>query len=134
MTNDAQNDRVVWKYYLSGIFMKRLIYFLSLLICSSLYARPLLTVPFLNLRLDPGATLAASYSFGRYPIIFCYENTASFVGVMTWPYQGRLESTFLPVQLKLNKNFQGNFADPSGTISITNNVSRALIVSCQYAL
>jgi hypothetical protein len=115
-------------------FMKRLACILTFLLCSSLCARPLLTVPFRNVRLDPGATLAASYSFGKYPIIFCYENTASYVGVMTWPYQGQLESTFLPVQLKLNKNFQGNFADPSGTISITNNVSRFLIVSCQYGL
>lgn len=87
--------------------------------------------PFQNINLNPNDTLVSDYSFGPYSLIFCFENTtAQNVGIFTWPFHGVQQSSTLPVYLKTSAIFEGNFADPNGRITLTNNQSFTMIVSC----
>jgi hypothetical protein len=90
------------------------------------------SVPFQNIILNPGQTINSSFAFGANPIIFCYENNQQSIGVVTWPYKGRIYSSTLSVSLVTNGQYQGNFADPSGNISVTNNQNYQLVVNCVY--
>jgi hypothetical protein len=93
-----------------------------------------MVVPFENIPMPPGAVIQASYAFGTYPMIFCYENNLQSIGLVQWPYNGQISSSTLSVTLVVSSQFQGQFADPSGVISVTNTTSIPLIVSCQLAL
>lgn len=111
-----------------SIISKSLAYSLVLAIAPT-YA---LVVPFEGITLNPNRTIQADYAFGPHPIIFCYENNQQSVGIVTWPYKGKIYSSTLSVSLKTNVNYQGQFADTRGTISITNNLKVPLIVNCDF--
>ena len=91
------------------------------------------SVPFDNISLTPGSTIEASYNFGQFPIIFCYENNLQTVGIVIWPFQGSLFTSTLPITFVTNTEFQGDLADPTGTIAIFNNQTTTLLVSCDFA-
>lgn len=100
------------------------------------------TVPFENLPLVPNNVIAASYQFGNFSVIYCYENTFQFIGGMQWNYNGSTFSGTLS-QISLVKPnppapFEGAVVDPAGTITITNTAQNnpgntPLVVSCQFA-
>ena len=90
------------------------------------------SVPFQNIILNPNDVIKATYSFGDHAIIFCYENNQKFVGNVQWTFQGQIKNSTLSVFLKVNPNFQGEFADPNGIILVTNTTNHTLIVSCPY--
>jgi len=90
-------------------------------------------VPFENIYLNPSQTLQASYSFGAHPVIFCFANNTQNNGTIYWPYQGLIYNQGLPVFLKINGQFEGQFADANGTIQITNTTGKTLQVGCLYA-
>src|SRR5438034_361886 len=81
-------------------------------------------VPFLNIILPPGGNIQASY---------CFENNLQSVGLVQWPYKGTINSAALSLSLVTSGVYQGQFADPSGTISVTNNTTASLVVNCQFA-
>lgn len=120
------------------LFFKHVIFLIALLSSLTLvHAVPIatfLSVPFSNVNLNPNDTIQGSYSFGINPLIFCYENNLQSVGIVTWPYKGALSSSALSVSLKTSASYEGQFADSNGTITVTNNQSTPLIVSCQFAL
>jgi hypothetical protein len=93
---------------------------------------PVITVPFENFSLLPNAIVKANYSFGDHPMIFCFDNTLQTQGRIQWPYHGQIKSSSLPIFLKDNSNFDGQFADLNGVIKITNTTSATLIVNCQF--
>jgi hypothetical protein len=82
-------------------------------------------VPFQNVNLNPNCTITANYSFGPHAIVFCYTTDLPNQDKITWPYNGAFYSYTLPVSLKTNSQFEGQFADPEGFVIIqnTNNVS-----------
>jgi hypothetical protein len=90
------------------------------------------SVPFQNVVLNQGATLISGYSFGPYSVIFCYTNGSQTTGNIVWPYHGKRKNGSLPISLVTNGNFQGEFADPNGTIIIQNTAGTPVVVSCQY--
>ena len=92
-----------------------------------------MSVPFNNVLLNAHDSLSATYSFGIYPQIFCYVDSTMGIGSMTWPYQGQLYSGALPVLLKISKDNTGDFADPTGTVTIFNNQNQTINVSCDLA-
>jgi hypothetical protein len=92
-----------------------------------------LTVPFSNVTLSAHQTLSVNYSFGPYPIIFCYANNMPSASTLIWPYKGNLYSAQLPVSLITNNRYQGQFADAAGSMTIQNNQATPLVVSCVYA-
>lgn len=93
-----------------------------------------LTIPFQNVTLNPNQTIQANYTFGSEPIIFCYENNLQSVGRVTWPYKGHFYSSTLSITLITNGHYQGEYADASGRITILNNLTTPLIVSCEFAM
>ena len=90
------------------------------------------SVPFTNFQLAKNATMSASYSFGNHLQIICYEPSLQTIGSTTWPYQGNINSSPLPLLLKTKKDISGNFADPSGTITITNTTKNKIYVACEF--
>lgn len=91
------------------------------------------TVPFSNIRLQPNQYIEANYSFGAFSVIYCYENNLKSVGVLAWPLNGKVNfATLSTFPLVKNTRYQGDLADLSGIIGITNNTSGALIVNCLY--
>lgn len=94
---------------------------------------PMVKVPFLNLVLNPNCIVSANYTFGINGIIFCYTNTLQTVDIITWPFQGRLYSGSLPIFLKTNSRFEGQFADAIGVLTIENTQNVPAIVSCEFA-
>lgn len=90
------------------------------------------TVPFQNINLGPNASLIANYSFGSNAEIFCFENNLQPVGIVRWPYQGQIFSSTLNLLLTTSTLFTGSLADPNGTITVTNNTTNTLIVSCLF--
>ena len=96
---------------------------------------PVQTVPFQNLVLPPNCTVHANYSFGQNSIIFCYENSLQNVGGISWTYKGVCTAQqVIPIFLKTQSNIQGSFADANGSLSIQNNLSVPMTLSCQFAL
>lgn len=89
-------------------------------------------IPFQNVILNPNATIQGNYTFGNYPIIFCYENNLRSVGIFKWTYQKQTYTSTLSVPIVTNKNFGEWLADSSGKITIQNNQSFALLISCVY--
>jgi hypothetical protein len=91
------------------------------------------SIPFESVYLNPSQHFDASYSFGAHPVIFCYANNTLNNGVIIWPYHGKNNNLGIPIFLKVNGQYEGEFADPNGTITITNNTKSTLAFSCQYA-
>lgn len=108
------------------------------LVCDITYALPAAcvmpqqTVPFQNVIMNPNCTVSATYSFGNHAIIFCYTNFVQNAGQIFWPYQGTTQTGSLAIFLKTNPNFEGQFADPNGQITVLNNQTTPLVVSCQF--
>lgn len=100
--------------------------------CTISPAFAIYNVPFENINLNPNQSLQATYTFGERPIIFCYENNQQTVGIMSWTYKGVAKTSTLSTPLITNGNYEGFYANASGLITITNNQSYALIVSCLY--
>lgn len=121
-------------YYLrkEEITLKKMLYTLVALISISADAATSLTVPFQNIFLNPNQSLASQYIIGAHKLIFCFENNQQTTGIITWPFQGVLYVSSLPIFLKTDPNIEGQFADNQGQITITNNQNRLLIVSCLY--
>jgi hypothetical protein len=92
-----------------------------------------LTVPFTNFFLNPNGVIQANFSFGPFSTIFCYENNLQTIGIITWPFQGQRFTSTLPIFLKTQASAQGSFSDPNGTLTITNNQTFTLVVSCNLA-
>jgi hypothetical protein len=90
------------------------------------------TVPFETITLNPNDVIQAGYSFGLHPIVFCFDNSLATIANIRWPYQGALHNTTLPETLTINPQFEGDFADPNGVITITNTTNFTLIISCQF--
>ncbi len=116
---------------------KRLItiFFATALINSaySVEAIKLTSVPFQNVNLNAGQKVQASYSFGSQFVIFCFASNTDITGSITWPYQGRPQSSTLPVLLKISDRFEGQWADANGTIQITNTTGSPMQVGCLFA-
>ena len=89
-------------------------------------------VPFQNVVVNPNCTLISAYSFGTYQEIFCYVSTAQSSCSMTWPYHGQRFSSALPLVLSIDPQFQGFFADPSGVITVLNNQTTPVFISCLF--
>ncbi|MBA3660389.1 MAG: hypothetical protein H0W64_01545 [Gammaproteobacteria bacterium] len=89
-------------------------------------------VPFQNFTLNPKATIQAAYTIGQHGLIFCFLNNTMTGGIITWPYQGARGLSSLPIYLKTQPRFEGSFADNSGIITITNNQSKAMVISCLF--
>lgn len=91
-----------------------------------------LTVPFQNISLAPQASMQASFAFGTNAEIFCFDSSQSIVGNVTWPYNGQLYSSSLPLLLTINSLFTGLFSDPTGILTITNTTTSTLQISCLF--
>ncbi len=118
---------VVHMRFITSLFLPLFIFLFS---CAA--DAQLTNVPFENIFLNPNGVITASYAFGPHQIIFCYENNLQEVGVVTWPYQGKMYSSTLELFLKTQSNIQGSFADAKGVLTVTNNTPNLLIVSCLY--
>lgn len=94
----------------------------------------ILTVPFQNFLLGVNGTIEATFDFGPHPFIFCFENNLQTVGIVTWPFKGVINRSTLPITLVTNGNFDGQFSDPTGTITVTNNTAITLVVSCIFPI
>lgn len=90
------------------------------------------TVSFQNIILNQNCMVPATYAFGLNSMIFCYTNGTTNAGIITWTFQGQPQSGNLPIFLTNNANFQGQFADSSGNINITNNQIIPIVVSCVF--
>lgn len=115
-----------WKHLFAGIC------FISMTSIQSVFAHQFLPVPFENIELAPNNSLVSSYSFGEHAIIFCFDNTLLNVGIITWTLNGSTPTSHLPIFLKTNPIFEGEFADASGLIQITNNQPQPLFISCDF--
>lgn len=97
--------------------------------------------PFVNVILNGGCVLQAGYSFrdnngDTHPVIICYyisSDGANQNVSMIWPYKNAKQSALMPVLIKINPIYEGNFADFSGVLSVHNNSSVQIQASCQYA-
>jgi hypothetical protein len=89
-----------------------------------------------SLILNPGCTVSANYNFGNYQIVFCFSNNVANketgIGRISWPYQGVVQFSTLPIFLKTHASVQGSFADPAGTLTIQNTESVPLLISCLF--
>lgn len=92
------------------------------------------STPFQNVILNPNYTIVSNYSFGIEPIIFCFTNSLQTVGNINWTYKGQNYSAPMPLYLKTNGNYEGAFADSNGTLTVTNNTTTPIVVSCMLAL
>jgi hypothetical protein len=92
-----------------------------------------LSVGFENLRINPNKTKIASYSFGNYAEIFCYEANETTTGNIQWTYQGQVKNSSIPILLTTNSQFEGEFADANGNLKITNTSSFPVVISCIFA-
>ena len=110
--------------------MSKFIQFLLILpLIGSVFAT---SIPFSNFALAKNASMSATYSFGNHEQIFCYDSSLQSIGLMTWPYQANIYSSSLPTLLKTKKDISGNFADSSGTITITNNTKNKIYIACEF--
>lgn len=91
-----------------------------------------LSVPFPSYQMAVNQTIQASYTIGMHKEIFCFALNTQTVGNISWPYKGTTPQSTLPVLLKSNSQYEGQFADDSGTITIHNNTGQQLAVGCQF--
>jgi len=112
--------------------MKKLFIFMFYFLSPTIFAATL-SVPFENVIMQSNDVIQANYNFGVFSTIFCFSNNTQTVGIITWPYAGQMMSGSLPIVLKTNPIFSGSFADPMGTITITNNQPDFQIISCLFA-
>lgn len=107
---------------------------LLLFYAPSLYALQSFIVPFLNVRLIPNQQLSAFYQFGKFHIIFCYDNSLKPLASIQWNYLGVPQRNAIPIFLKTAAQYQGSFADPVGYLQIRNLYSADIIVSCVFGI
>lgn len=92
-----------------------------------------LKVPFQkDISIKPNGRIFVNYSFDHHPIIFCYTNSTTTAGRISWTYNHVLRGGNLPIFLKTNSLYEGEFADPTGCIGIGNNTSTTITVNCIY--
>lgn len=101
------------------------------------------TVPFQNVSLNPQDTLQATFAFGNFHQMMCYESFGQTFRI-TWPYQGTL--TTLPNQsapnppssifLSTSATFTGLPIDNSGTnnLSFTNTQNITISLNCYFTV
>jgi hypothetical protein len=94
--------------------------------------RTIVTVPFNNKVLNPKNVLQANYSFGNFPSMLCFDNNLEKIGEIKWTFKGNIKSSSLPVLLKVRVEFEGEFADKNGSITITNTSNKQIVVSCSF--
>ena len=107
--------------------------FLFYLMVGQIWAKDV-SVPFSTLQngytLLPHSQVSSLYFFGNQPIIFCFTDIAG--GRINWPYTNKLRGANLPIFLKTQANYTGEFADTKGTITIGNNLNVSLLVTCTF--
>jgi hypothetical protein len=98
---------------------------------SSLYYQ----VPFHHVQIQSGQKIRANYQFDSLTqTIVCTQST-DFLESVEWQYKDVSYKGQLPLTLKDSSDFQGQSADPNGTLTITNEFGDPNIpmsVSCEY--
>lgn len=103
------------------------------LITQNLFARTITTsIPFQNIEQAPNTVIFANYNFESHAMIFCYENNQQSIGQVIWTYQGIPQFSTLSILLKVDGQFEGEFADPIGTITVNNNTTSSFITNCVF--
>lgn len=102
------------------------------LFSAAIRAQIIATVPF-QIVLGPNETILASYAFGTNAIIFCNANNSpSNIDTIYWTYNGVSFNAPMPIFLKVNPIYSGEFADPTGTLTILNTQGAAQTVECLF--
>jgi len=95
-------------------------------------------VPFKNVEIKGGQKVRASYKFKINEAVVCSQSTDSLHSI-EWQYKDVWYKAQMPLTLMDNMDYEGKgqYADPSGTLIITNefgepNDGAPMLVSCEY--
>ncbi len=93
-----------------------------------------LLAPFDFVKLTSKQEVKVQYQFNAANQVLVCESTPDVNSTrISWQYKGEKYLNSLPITLKDNSQFDGEFADPNGTLKITNNSPVVnVIISCQY--
>jgi len=104
----------------------------------SLQSAAFYQVPFKNVEIKGGQKIRASYKFNTDQMLVCTQSTDELESI-EWQYKDVWYKGQMPLTLMDNIEFQGKgqYADPDGTLIITNefgdlNDGSPMIVSCEY--
>lgn len=91
-------------------------------------------MPIRNQILNPACKLQVTYQFKpEMNVLLCLSNSLKNAGKITWPYQGKEQTSDLPVVLAKNGKDASTLIDEKGKFSIENNQQKQLVVSCQFS-
>jgi hypothetical protein len=90
-------------------------------------------VPFNQITLAEGEKIQADYHFGAHQTIVCREASHAQAASLEWKYKGVTYKKMLPVTLKDDKRYSGEWADSGSLLMIANEHGHDdLHVSCEY--
>lgn len=81
-----------------------------------------------------GQKIRANYTFNTNQTLVCTQST-DFIESIEWEYKDVWYKGQMPLTLIDNSEFQGQYADPDGTLTITNEFgdpTSPMLVSCEY--
>lgn len=97
------------------------------------------TVPFHNAQIKPASKIYVKYSFDSHhqTLVCTSPQSNDAITTVGWHYKGVGRKIDLPVTLKDDQRFEGNFANPSGVLTITNEFGGSegdgsIVASCEY--
>lgn len=90
-------------------------------------------VPFNQVTLAEGDKIQGDYHFAAHETIVCKEENGSQAASLEWKYKGVIYKKMLPVTLKDDKRYAGEWADSGGLLLLTNDYGHDDIhVTCEY--
>ncbi|MBA3661062.1 MAG: hypothetical protein H0W64_05020 [Gammaproteobacteria bacterium] len=116
-------------------FLERLVV-LSFACCSTAFAidNAPYKVPFHNVEVSALSRIHVDYNFNPHQqTLVCTDNGFGGLSSVKWIYKDVSYKSMMPVTLQDDKRFEGQLADPSGRLVITNESTGELMrVSCEY--
>ncbi|OGT46606.1 MAG: hypothetical protein A3E83_07360 [Gammaproteobacteria bacterium RIFCSPHIGHO2_12_FULL_41_20] len=97
------------------------------------------TVPFHNVEVKAASKIYVDYDFSAHQqTLVCQTDlTNDALTSVEWNYKNATRKIELPVTLMDDDRFEGHYADPAGTLSITNDFGSSsengsIFVTCEY--
>ena len=133
-------------FFLNGDHLMKLLKYiavasLTMTVTGFVYAKadtsptPLYQVPFYEVAIKGGKKIYADYRFDtENETLVCKKTSGEAIETIVWEYKNTEYKSQLPIVLKDNRAFEGQWADPEGKLAIINLFPQntSMSVSCEY--
>lgn len=95
---------------------------------------PMYQVPFYNVAIEGKKKIYADYNFDTHTqTLVCKKVSGDAIESVGWEYKGARYVGQLPLELKDDESFSGQWADPDGKLTIKNVFENdPIVVTCEY--